>query len=183
MIGPAIVTQRAARAPFGAWASKVRREELVQPVIVVFGQVDRLPLPGVIDHSELWVVVSDPADRHVCVQIDATRFLEEALHLRQSVEASRRAALDGAGRCQGRGQQHEQQAKGSPSHRSQLRSQLFSLREVTSRAPAACPAGAWAGASAGSVRESDVSQPRARDIRSRTLLQYMRSMFNVAVYT
>ena len=44
-------------------------------------------------------------------------------------------------------------------------------------APAACPAGAWAGASARSVRESDVSQPRARDIRSRTLLQYMRSMF------
>ena len=72
---------------------KILCEELVQLIVRVRAQVDRRVL-RFSEQDEVGVVMTDPMNRDALVQVDATRFPEEALDLRELVESSRRTADD-----------------------------------------------------------------------------------------
>ena len=77
-------------------SSKVAREELVQGIVLVWGEVDGLRFGTVLKDGELRVVVADPVESDGWVLVHAAARLEKPLHLRQRVELSCRAACDNA---------------------------------------------------------------------------------------
>lgn len=70
---------------------KVGGEEVVQLLVIVLGQIDRLLQNAILQDLQVWVVMADPLDDDIGEEVDAALFLEEALDLRQRIEPSRRA--------------------------------------------------------------------------------------------